>query len=225
MKIKFKIIETPDYILAVSDEEIEVGDYFYGPAVKKVLYASKDMLSWNNDTTQEHKGWKKIIAYQPKNNASELELPLLPNLCPHCKKGCLELIKGNNLHTIDHYQCSNCDSTYSELPEIVVEDDVEKLNEKLNIVYTLLKRRGLFDTGIEELLKIENLLIQARIESNEKAATKKYSEEDLVEFCMNMLSQYTQGNTNIHNRELLKESLTCKQSKPKWFVAETEFIK
>jgi hypothetical protein len=41
METKFKIIETPDYILAVS--------------------------------------FKKIIAYQPKNNAPELDLPLLPS--------------------------------------------------------------------------------------------------------------------------------------------------
>lgn len=36
---------------------------------------------------------------------------------------------------------------------------------------------------------------------------KKFSEEDMVEFAMSMISQYQFGNTNIHNRELLKESL------------------
>ena len=48
-------------IYITSDEEIKKGDWFYNPATKEALYASKEMLSWNCDTTQEHKGWKKII--------------------------------------------------------------------------------------------------------------------------------------------------------------------
>ncbi len=35
----------------------------------------------------------------------------------------------------------------------------------------------------------------------------KFSEDDMVKFAMSMISQYQFGNTNIHNRELLKESL------------------
>ena len=50
----------PDHYLVVDNSEIKEGDWFYNPATKEVLYASKDMLSWNNDTSQEHKGWKKI---------------------------------------------------------------------------------------------------------------------------------------------------------------------
>jgi len=38
-----------------------------------------------------------------------------------------------------------------------------------------------------------------------------YTKEQVIEFTMNMISQYVHGNTNIWNRELLKESL--KQSK------------
>jgi len=34
-----------------------------------------------------------------------------------------------------------------------------------------------------------------------------YTEEQVIQFTMNMISQYVQGNTNIWNRELLKESL------------------
>jgi len=49
------------HIYITSDEEIKEGDWFYNPATKEALYASKEMLSWNCDTTQEHKGWKKII--------------------------------------------------------------------------------------------------------------------------------------------------------------------
>ena len=39
---------------------------------------------------------------------------------------------------------------------------------------------------------------------------KLYTEEQVIEFTMNMISQYKFGNTNIHNRELLKESLDNK---------------
>jgi len=41
----------------------------------------------------------------------------------------------------------------------------------------------------------------------EKAKETLYTEEQVIEFTMNMISQYVQGNTNIWNRELLKESL------------------
>lgn len=52
----------------MDDSEIKEGDWFYGPATKEALYASKSMLSWNSDTTQEHKGWKKIThSTQPLN--------------------------------------------------------------------------------------------------------------------------------------------------------------
>jgi hypothetical protein len=95
--------------------------------------------------------------------------------------------------------------------EIVIEDDVENLaeinSEKHH--YAFGQQSEFYQLGFIE---------------GYKAATKVYSEDDLVEFCMNMLSQYTQGNTNIHNRELLKESLTCKQSKPKWFVVEMKTV-
>ena len=39
---------------------------------------------------------------------------------------------------------------------------------------------------------------------------KVYTEEEMVEWTMNMIGQYAVGNTNIWNRELLKESLPKK---------------
>jgi len=45
------------------------------------------------------------------------------------------------------------------------------------------------------------------IEGFEKAKETLYTEEQVIQFTMNMISQYVQGNTNIWNRELLKESL------------------
>ena len=40
--------------------------------------------------------------------------------------------------------------------------------------------------------------------------SKLYTEEQVIDFTMSMISQYEFGNKNIWNRELLKESLDCK---------------
>ena len=114
--MKHKIIKTIDYLLVVDDSEIKEGDWAY----------------WNNDI-QKSDGIsfksvdKKIIAHLPLNNSPVLEeVDLLPDLhlCPHCKNGNLELVKANEPYSTQHYQCSNCDSAYVELP---LEDDVDKL--------------------------------------------------------------------------------------------------
>lgn len=79
MNNKFKIIETEDYFLAVSDEEIKVNDWYWIPikmsieqCIRKILIIKEGV----NDIKQ-----LKIIAYLPKNNAKELDdLPLLPEI-------------------------------------------------------------------------------------------------------------------------------------------------
>ena len=62
---KLQIIETPDYILAVSEEETQTG-YYYNE-LDKALRKGNAQQSYHSS----------VIAYQPKNNASELNLPLL----------------------------------------------------------------------------------------------------------------------------------------------------
>lgn len=77
--MKAKLTYTDNYALIVDESDIKEGDWFYSPATKEALDASKDMLSWNNDTTQEHKGWKKITWHIPLNGLPELDgVPLLP---------------------------------------------------------------------------------------------------------------------------------------------------
>lgn len=46
---------------------------------------------------------------------------------------------------------------------------------------------------------------------NKTKETYKFTEEDMVEFAMNMISQYQFGNTNVHNRGILMESLPKKE--------------
>ena len=185
MENKFQIVETPDYILAVSDEEIKEGDtifnYFGLKHNEQVISkASKNaVINWKNDlyindgTKRIRDGIKKIIAHIPKGNAPELDLPLLP--------------------------------------EIVVEDDVEKL----------LDEKYPYEVGYS--VSDENSTIQAMREAfieGHKAATKVYSEEDLknafiagMEFIAVDPSKY-QDDANEYTQSL-------KQPKtPNWFVAE-----
>mgnify|MGYP000013903871 CR=1 FL=1 len=76
MNNKLQIIETPDYILAVSGEEIKDDELFY------------NSFNDNQPLIQKRYGrWKicfnphEIIAYQPKNNTPEIDgLPLLPEI-------------------------------------------------------------------------------------------------------------------------------------------------
>ena len=69
--MKLQLIETQNYILAVSDEEIKEGLYLDDTNTIRTSVVS-DNQYW---AKREH--YKKIIAYKPKDNAFELDLPLL----------------------------------------------------------------------------------------------------------------------------------------------------
>jgi hypothetical protein len=185
--MKLERIETPDYILAVSNEKLKdqelclenggLGRIGVGIFQKGVRYSVQP---------------KKIIAHQPKGNVKELDLPLLP--------------------------------------EIVVEDDVEKLAEK---EFPLLDTKWC-RTGVVEEENLQLLGHRRSFIKGHKAATKKYSEEDLrkalnekaihfkigytKEFGVN--GKYTKSDDEII--QSLKQPKTPKT--PKWFVAETEDI-
>jgi hypothetical protein len=185
MNNKFKIIETKDYTLAVSDGEIKEGDLCF---LKENHYVNGGVGKYNH---QKASGWgiayspyghnffKKIIAYQPKGNAPELDLPLLP--------------------------------------EIVVEDDVEKLAEKLFPM-------NMVGGGIS---KSDRQLQQNAFKKGYKSATKVYSEEDLrkaIKMAVKgMLDSGVKGWTTVTENEIIQ---SINQSKtPKWFVAEMQTTK
>lgn len=58
----YTIEDQGQHLFVLSNEEIKEGDYFYNPSTKEILFASKEMIIWNSDTGQSHKGWKKLIA-------------------------------------------------------------------------------------------------------------------------------------------------------------------
>jgi hypothetical protein len=74
MKTKFRIIETDQYWLALSDEEIKEGDYWYNIINNEVgkSYFKKIPVEWSETN--------KIITYRPKSNVKALDLPLLPDI-------------------------------------------------------------------------------------------------------------------------------------------------
>jgi hypothetical protein len=72
--MKLQLIETQDYILAVSDKEIKEGLYLDDTNTIRTCVVS-DNQYW---AKREH--YKKIIAYKPKSNAAKLDLPLLPEV-------------------------------------------------------------------------------------------------------------------------------------------------
>jgi hypothetical protein len=92
--MKLQIIETPDYILAVSDEEIKKDDiiFYHHPKQSFDMASIHKVINPNYSLDEPayrvkvDTGWgviegcKKIIAYKPKGNAPELDLPLLPDV-------------------------------------------------------------------------------------------------------------------------------------------------
>jgi hypothetical protein len=70
---KFKIIETPDYTLVVSDEKLNHQDLCLSDGG-----SGRIGIDYFEQGVRYSVQPKKIIAYQPKNNAPELDLPLLP---------------------------------------------------------------------------------------------------------------------------------------------------
>jgi len=165
MSNKLKIIETTDYILAVSDEEIKNDEYYVSwetnystePKERYVIYVRGSGLNGTNP--------KKIIAYQPKGNAPELDLSLLP--------------------------------------EMGIEDDVEKL--------ALQDFKDNDDGFVSYKDRTEGFI------SGYKAATKTFSEEDLkkaIDMCIDLMrDKYTEFRTH-------KETIIQSLKQPKWFVAE-----
>jgi hypothetical protein len=181
--MKLKIIETEDYVLAVSDKVRvnSTNDWYYEHDNCISLY------QFTKETLPREYYLPKVIAYQPKNNVPELDLPLLP--------------------------------------EIGVEDEVEKLAEEF--VRANLKRSS----------QAAGVMI-GFIEGH-KSATKIYTEEDLRKaiemargikegketFTAEDISGCTEVCTygwefEFENDEIIK---SLKQPKtPKYFVAEMD---
>jgi hypothetical protein len=195
MNNKLQIIETPDYILAVSDKEIKEGEY-YVTDTKEIFKCDFDSIGLANYA------YDKIIAYQPKGNATELDLLLLPsfthaNCCITKDGGLTNMNKG----CAERNRCL----------EIVIEDDVEKL---ASFYYGENRSTREFEEGFRKGFKI-----------GYKAATKTFSEEDLRKAFLegNKYPQESKYLPDFYLGNYFEKFLqSLKQPTPKWFVAEME---
>jgi hypothetical protein len=169
MKTRFKIIETEEYILSISNKQ-PIENYYYDTNINNIRHTGGAEYAIDSSI-------KQIIAYQPKNNAPELDLPLLPLL-----------------------------------PEIFVEDDVEKLAE--NSVKDINKSN--VDYKFKEIYK-------AFFIEGYKSATKVYNEEDMrkaIELSRVTYQDKSFGKTMFKYKPGEVIQLTKDSKTPKWFVAE-----
>jgi hypothetical protein len=221
MQTKFKIVEIPDYILAVSDEIASIKDYIFHTKNYEIIKITKTTKLEGNPFD-----WLKIIAYQPKNNALELlSIVQYGNMT-------LKELNGDG----SYYECIDCEvqtlrsgeflksqgvELYKNkyeldlplLPEIVVEDDVEKF-VKLDVALDLINDQNLhLLSGRSVLIKLQNIT-----NNLQKAATKVYSEEDLRK-AIRMARQYPKDVAGFADEEIIQ---SLKKPTPTWFVAEME---
>ncbi len=180
MKNKLPIVETEDYILAVSEYKPIKEPCFRVHKFEKTINRPYHNLEHGEKYTD---CWAEIIAHQPKGNVLELDLPLLP--------------------------------------EITVEDDVEKLAmDELRSRWSHLYISGYpkrpFPTNYEHDL---NMIMLGYYKAK---AIKTFNEEDLRTFCKFYVTN--QINSIWDAMELYIQSF--KQPKtPKYFVAEMQTTK
>jgi hypothetical protein len=244
MNSKFEIIETPDYILAVSDEEPTDGNIALHPngtvgilttALAIALFKETNKGSYVEDC-------KKIIAYQPKSNAPELDLLLLPEMVveDYSLEAAKKFAQSKFENLKEKYPSGKgvtsiqaildtlnvgveCGYKFaSKASKIVIEDDVEKFCWRLF--------GGSFEARGVESEEEADKTVAFGIECY-KAATKVYSEEDLrkaIEMAKEGSIGYYAPDSPVyyfeHSENKIIQSL--KQPKtPKWFVAEIKHTK
>ena len=166
METKFKIVETEDYFLAISDEDASnsyiyftgnpngifrtgikyksgAGDYFYQDAITGMSNTYLAEIS------------KKVIAYQPKGNAPELDLPLLPYVEEDVEKLAFEYDRNRTGKWINWDVKNGFIAGYKAATKVYSEDDVCDFVEWMNLHYRALEHTISFKdaTGTKQLLQ------------------------------------------------------------------------
>jgi hypothetical protein len=184
--MKLQIIETPDYVLAVSDEEIKEGDITY---YNNEVQISDGIGFLNVD--------KKIIAYQPKCNAPELDLPLLPEF---------------NVENDVEKLAKNAYVKHG------VKDDKLTLDEQI-------QRTGGFLVGFKEGYKAATKVYSEEDLRRAIIMSANSNTDFLPDRCDEIIQSIKQTKTSCFPSHCLREcSNIClyPNKTPKWFVAETE---
>jgi hypothetical protein len=208
MEMKLQIIETPDYILAFSDEEIKENDIVWNQNTNSIaIYTGHGSMEW----------WKKIIAYQSKKNAFEL-LPIV-------KYGNMTFKELNGDGS--YYECIDCEVQTLRSSEFLKSQGVELYKNKHELDLPLLPEISV-EEDVEKLAKIatSKLVYSGPTASRSaecfiwikgyKAATKVYSEKDLRKAI-----QYAY-NKGVLEIDISIDDIIQSLKQPKWFVAEME---
>ena len=134
MQTKFKIVETENYILAVSDEEIKEGDWVYNRGIETFLQVKNiwiDKIDFLNSNLETF----KVVAYQPKGNAPELDLPLLPEM----------FVENNVKKLAENYTSNETDKTLKLISKYSFRDGHKAATK----VYTEEDLRNAINMGID----------------------------------------------------------------------------
>ena len=117
MNNKLQIIETPEYYLAVSEEEIKESNC--GLITSAVMTYEQMIKEWGEPLG------RKIIAYQPKNNAPTLDLPLLPQMVVESEVEKLAII--NEVYPEYYTEHNAFIKSYKAATKIYSEDDMIRI--------------------------------------------------------------------------------------------------
>jgi hypothetical protein len=128
METKFKILETEEYTLAVSDEKIELESVLltpYNEVYKVIGFNGGIPIDVNGNGNLLNN--RKIIAYQPKGNAPELDLPLLPDVEDDVEKLAEEYVIDESYLPVYKEECKRTYiNGYKAATKVYSEDDLEK---------------------------------------------------------------------------------------------------
>jgi len=243
-----KIIETHDYILAVSDEEIKTENcYLYNKLrkdIRKCFSIERNRLVYNEKDTV-------IISYQPKGNAPELDLPLLPleglmkvwkythdlssvkvGMKLHCRNG--------NEYVVTHIDKDECGrlcywednieiiKQYTSPHNMLTKKPFVAFEYEYQIVIEDNVERLIEEAYVKHGVKDDMLSLYEQIQRSggfivgfkegHKAATKVYSEEDLRKAMIKARKNQQFPFSFPETDDEIIQSL--KQPKtPKWFFA------
>jgi hypothetical protein len=200
MKNKLQIIHTEDYLLAVSDEEPEMLDWFYDT----IDHVSSIPIYQRNTKQKSYKGCVKIIAYQPKNNAPELNLPLLP-----------EMVFEYDVEKLPYDKLCYYDTRN---PDFQIKEEYGYDKEEIDATGEFSKK----DCTCDDCFYGRSVLADRII----KSATKKYSENDLRNIAKELASECLCIDGEISSpaqafRWIEEKIQSLKTPTPKWFVVET----
>ena len=144
------------HLYFTTDEKIKEGDHFYNPATNEILFASKEMLSWNSDTTQEHKGWRKIIS----STDPKLKLCKQIDVCGKSLSG----------------KCI-CPDTVPQIPQSFIEEYCNQGGiDKVDVEYWIVEKEYSITKKREIEIKVDsnNCIIIHPVEE------KMYSKEEVI---------------------------------------------